>query len=202
MVKIYVMDTTCLGEPVIFENAQKELPGMRLERVKKARGEENKRQELAAGLLLVYGLRSYGIDAATQEFAIGKNGKPYLKNRPDIHFNLTHSGTYAAAAFSDKEVGIDLEYKCHNIEKIAKRFFAKQEAEVITSCMDEKEKQTLFLRYWTLKESVLKVTGQGMYLSMQDFAFTLGAEVQIDWASSDPDTQYFFREFEIREKML
>lgn len=197
MVKIYVMDTTCLGESVIFENAQKELPGMRLERVKKARGEENKRQELAAGLLLVYGLRSYGIDAATQEFAIGKNGKPYLKNRPDIHFNLTHSGTYAAAAFSDKEVGIDLEYKCHNIEKIAKRFFAKQEAEVITSCMDEKEKQTLFLRYWTLKESVLKVTGQGMYLSMQDFAFTLGAEVQIDWASSDPDTQYFFREFEI-----
>lgn len=198
MVKIYVMDTTCLGEPGIFEKAQKELSGARLEKVKKAHGEENKKQELAAGLLLVHGLRSYGIDAAMQEFAIGKNGKPHLKDRPDIHFNLTHSGMYAAAAFSDTEVGIDLEHKCHNIEKIAERFFTKQEAEAITSCMDEKEKQTLFLRYWTLKESVLKITGQGMYLSMQDFAFSLGAEVQMDWVSSDE--QYFFREFEIRGK--
>lgn len=198
MVKIYVMDTTCLGKPGIFEKAQKELSGVRLEKVKQAHGEENKKQELAAGLLLVHGLRPYGIHAAMQEFTIGKNGKPYLKDRPDIHFNLTHSGMYAAAAFSDTEVGIDLEHKCNNIEKIAERFFTKQEAEAITSCMDEKEKQTLFLRYWTLKESVLKITGQGMYLSMQDFAFSLGAEVQMDWVSSDE--QYFFREFEIRGK--
>ena len=43
------------------------------------------------------------------EYCKTENGKPYIKNYPDYHFNISHSNGAVAIAFSDYPVGVDIE---------------------------------------------------------------------------------------------
>ena len=90
-------------------------------------------------LLLREGLRKMGMslqaDSLTPD-GIDRtdDGKPYFKEIPGIRFNLSHSGDYIACAFSDLEIGLDLQI-CSaphlSVMRIAKRFFTGQEYEAL-----------------------------------------------------------------------
>lgn len=89
-------------------------------------------------------------------------GKPYLKDYPDIQFNLSHSKGIALIAITrDTPVGIDVEYnlKPRNIMGIAERFFLPEEFE---SLKTSKNPQALFFKLWTRKEAYLKLKGVGI----------------------------------------
>ena len=87
------------------------------------------------------------------------NGKPHFANAA-IHFNLSHSGGTVVAAFAGSAVGIDIESRgrCRDFIGIAKRFFHPSEAAAISGSNDENQ----FLRLWTGKEAMLKLTGEGL----------------------------------------
>jgi 4'-phosphopantetheinyl transferase len=87
------------------------------------------------------------------------SGKPSFANAA-IHFNLSHSGGIVVAAFSGSPVGIDIEPRGRrrDIVGIAERFFHPAEAEVIRHSPDEDQ----FLRLWTGKEAMLKLSGEGI----------------------------------------
>lgn len=97
-----------------------------------------------------------GRDPREFEISICASGKPFFENL-DLHFNLSHSGEAVAAAFSGSPVGADIEIfgRCRNPDEIARRFFHPDE---VAACADERE----FLRLWTAKEAMLKLTGTGL----------------------------------------
>lgn len=103
------------------------------------------------------------------------HGKPYLRWRPDLCFNLSHSGRLVMYAFSPGcRVGIDIEFM-HPIEemgKIAERNFSTQEYEVYKS-VAEADRVRAFFDCWTRKEAFIKAIGEGTSFPLQDFVVSL-----------------------------
>ena len=130
---------------------------------------------LGAELLLRDALCDFGIDKTEPlEFEYRKNGKPYLCGHDDIFFNLSHSGDYVMCAVSKSEVGCDIQKIDKADMKLAERFFTEREYHAIAELPTEEERTDMFYRYWTLKESFMKVTGLGMQLSLNAFEILIG----------------------------
>ena len=93
------------------------------------------------------------------------NGKPFFANA-EIEFNLSHTGSTVVAAFSDSPVGIDIESRGRGRDfvGIASRFFHSSEAAAISESRDEEQ----FLRLWTAKEAMLKLSGEGLSGGLPD----------------------------------
>lgn len=130
---------------------------------------------LGAELLLRDALCDFGIDRTEPlEFEYRKNGKPYLSGYDNIFFNLSHSGDYVMCAVSGSEVGCDIQKIDKADMKLAERFFTEREYHVIAELPTEEERTDMFYRYWTLKESFMKVTGLGMQLALDSFEILIG----------------------------
>ena len=154
MVKIYI---TTMSE-TIFDGAEERLSEYRRA---KARRRKNGAEAKAAGLLLDYALREYGLYERDMEYGENEHGKPFFKNRTDIKFSISHSGEYAVCAVSDREIGVDAE-ECgdtKNALKIAEHYFTEREYEYVKNSGDTK---IAFFRLWTRKESLLKAIGTGI----------------------------------------
>ena len=98
------------------------------------------------------------------EFSYGSNGKPYFKELPDIHFNMSHCRKGIACAVSDRPVGIDIE-EIQFDEPVAMRVFNADEYAKVTGCANPAGK---FTELWTMKESYLKLTGQGISMDLKN----------------------------------
>lgn len=98
-------------------------------------------------------------------------GKPYIQDRKDFHFNLSHSGRWVTMAYGDTPVGIDIQQMRLSPEKIPKfcRLFAPDEAVYI---LDGTEDSLIdrFFRIWTGKESYLKFLGTGLRKALNSFS--------------------------------
>ncbi len=101
----------------------------------------------------------YSIDVKDIVFSVHTNGKPFCKSHTNIHFSISHSGTFVAVAISDKEIGIDIELLKEPSEKIINRVCCENEINVINSSENKKEK---FTEIWTEKEAYLKALGTGI----------------------------------------
>ena len=93
------------------------------------------------------------------EIYISECGKPYAKN--GIFFNVSHSGNCAALAFGKHETGIDIEKINGGNLYLAEYIFTKQELQWINS-----EPLARFHLLWSIKESILKAAGTGLYSSV------------------------------------
>lgn len=110
--------------------------------------------------LLCQGLREeYGIDALP-ELVYSSHGKPLLKDYPSIHFNWSHCRKGVACVLNDSPVGIDIEEVPAVVDEDMIRYcFSKAEQEDIRSAADGPLR---FAEWWTRKEAVLKLTGEGL----------------------------------------
>lgn len=95
-------------------------------------------------------------------YEYGENGKPYLQGNP-FYFNLSHSGLYVAGSFSEKETGIDIQYRKETgYEKVAERFFTAAEKAFLQELPEEPGRRERFYCLWTRKEAYGKLTGEGI----------------------------------------
>lgn len=107
-----------------------------------------------------------------------EDGKPYLHPecaRDDLQFNLTHSRTRVACAFSiDGPIGVDTEddYTAPQLLEIAARVCSKAEFELLSK-LEGRSIQAAFARLWTAKEALAKASGKGLSLDLRHFP--------IDW---------------------
>lgn len=102
----------------------------------------------------------YGLDAREIRIERNAHGKPYLPGYPQIFFNISHSGTYAACAFAKIPLGLDLQqHRRVQWEGMAKRYFSVREQKRLASAVDA---ETLFFRIWTEEESYGKWKGTGL----------------------------------------
>ena len=106
-------------------------------------------------------------------FEMKENGKPFLPNLPDFHFNISHSENAVAVVISDREVGIDCEKIRTADMRIAKRRFTEKEYAYINA--DSSESDLCFFEIWTKKEAFLKQSGNGITVPLNSFDVTCDA---------------------------
>ncbi len=95
-------------------------------------------------------------------FIRNENGKPYIKNAPNFHYNISHSGRWALCAISAKEIGADIEQmKPINME-VLRRIATDREIEAVEQKTGQ-ERDKAFYTLWTAKESYLKYLGLGIF---------------------------------------
>ncbi len=142
---------------------------------------EHKEYHSHAHKLLRECLKTYRIDY-NEDTPVVKNdmGKPSLAEHPDIHYNISHAKGISACIVSDRECGIDCEQVRQYRPNVAKRAFSESEQELLES-LPESERDMMFTRLWTLKESYVKAIGTGISypLNTVGFAFS-GDEIIAD----------------------
>ena len=92
------------------------------------------------------------------------HGKPYLPGHPQICFNISHSGEYAACAFASIPIGMDLQqHRRAAWERMAERYFSDEDQKRLAAAENA---ETLFFRIWTEEESYGKWRGTGLLGSL------------------------------------
>ncbi|MBP5539016.1 MAG: 4'-phosphopantetheinyl transferase superfamily protein [Bacteroidales bacterium] len=124
------------------------------------RREQDKKLSVAVILLLMEGLeREYGL-SGPPVFSFGPNGKPFLADHPEIHFNLSHCPRAALCALGDETVGCDIEAVPDELDwDVCRHCFNEAEQ---ASIRDAANPLLAFTELWTRKEAYLKWTGEGL----------------------------------------
>ena len=169
MVYVYVADITGLPDPLETPQVMEGLSEERKQKIVRYRQLNGRKQSLGAGLLLRQVLTRHG--ARESKVYMGENGKLLVK---EIFFNLSHSHNIVVCVVGDKSVGCDVEkVKSPTREKIAERYFCESEIAYLKDHKDE------FYRLWTLKESYVKMTGEGLRLPLNQFEIRFEENIKI-----------------------
>lgn len=107
---------------------------------------EKRRKEFLAARLALANLQSEPLNIAKDE-----NGKPYFLNS-EKHLSISHADTWAAAIIAENPTGIDIENYRDKIFKVAHKFRAEAEGDLLKE-VPEIEALTLL---WSAKEAVFK----------------------------------------------
>jgi 4'-phosphopantetheinyl transferase len=129
---------------------------------------------VARGILKI--LLGLYVNTAPDQLKFRSNayGKPFLAF-PDtsarLQFNVSHSQDLALYAFTyDRQVGIDVEYKCAGLdyEALARVSFSPNEQALLHS-LPREQKQEAFFNCWTRKEAYIKAKGTGFSIPTDQF---------------------------------
>ncbi len=123
-----------------------------------------RRYVLARGILRLLISRYIDISPETICFDYTFYGKPFCKNAPDFHFNMSHSGDGLAYIFSfNHEVGIDIELinEDLSLESLILQVMSPTERQEFHKLKDA-QRLEFFYDTWTLKESFLKAVSIGL----------------------------------------
>ena len=156
MYKLYI-DENPLG--IDLDAALDLMSEQRREKVMAFKHEQGRKLSASAYMLLCKALNDvYGI-AEKPVFEYSEHGKPSIVGHPEIHFNLSHCRSVAACVVSSRPVGIDVEEVREYKDSLARYVLNDDEyAAVMSSSSPASE----FIRLWTMKESYLKLTGEGI----------------------------------------
>ena len=118
-------------------------------------------------------------------FGYNEHGKPFLKDHPEVHFNLSHCKNGIAVAMSDQPVGIDIE-SYREVSDSLIRYTMNEEEQRIIETSDDPIRA--FTEYWTKKEAVFKLRGTGI---THDLHGLLQGEEQVE-TFVNPEKQYAY----------
>lgn len=143
-----------------------------------------------------------GISPHEVNLLLHPNGKPFVQGSKAVYFNLTHSADIIILAVTEEgEIGVD-------IEKVDREFEWMRVDSVLDLSEIEwiKEKELTdsssvfqrFFQIWTLKESYIKCTGEGMSRHLKKLNFHVLPE-HIQFLDSTNDAQkteeYYFESY-------
>jgi 4'-phosphopantetheinyl transferase len=141
--------------------------------------DEDRSTYIAAHWLIRNALAAIGgLPPTDWRFVAAKRGKPEIDpalGRPDLRFNLSHTrGLVACAVGLGTTIGIDVETLSRKRPglDIAHRFFSPSEVAILRGTAQNQQSHTFF-RFWTLKEALIKATGEGMHRALNSFSFSL-----------------------------
>ena len=197
MVTIFYDSIRKLDEGAVYDRCYNSLSAYRREKADKVKFPEDKKRSVAAGMLLNQGLSAYGLRECDMVYETNQNGKPFFREYPQIRFSLSHSGEYVMAAFSDVEIGCDIQQMEQTDLKIARRFFAPEEYAYVIGRKETSAQEEAFYRIWVLKESFLKAVGTGMALSMTDFSIQIQEDRVIGVRQNVNQKEYTFEEYNL-----
>ena len=173
MVKTFIANIQNLPDPKenpqILENIWEE----RKEKILTYKFENGRKESLGSALMLQKVLSQKNLNP--QNIKYGKNGKPEIEG---LHFNISHAENFVICSVSENPVGCDIE-KIRSIKSgFEKRFFTQNEVSYLDKFSGE-EKLKQFFRLWTMKESYMKFTGDGMKLALNRIEFVFDDSIKV-----------------------
>lgn len=158
-----VMHIMKIDRPIghsVFEFLLQFVTEEKKERILRQRVKQNADLMLAGAVMAGYLIfKEFGIPLSEQCIGYGAHGKPYLKDYPDVHFNISHSGQFVVCAVGKCPLGIDIQTIGTYKEEVAQRVCCSAELQQIAAASDPALE---FTKIWTMKESYLKMTGMGI----------------------------------------
>ncbi|MBR5892178.1 MAG: 4'-phosphopantetheinyl transferase superfamily protein [Bacteroidaceae bacterium] len=141
------------------EAAMPLLSGQRREKIALLANADDRRESAAAYILLREALgKEYGL-ADAPVFEYGDYGKPFLQGAEGIHFSMSHCRQAVVCAVADFPLGVDVESLRPYNERLARYTMNDEElSRIESSPLPEVE----FVRLWTMKEAVAKLSGRGI----------------------------------------
>ena len=105
--------------------------------------------------------RYTGTPAKDIQITTGPHNKPLLQNNPDLHFNVSHSGSWVFIAIATTPLGIDIEYNdpFFAFTDMLPQYFTPKE---ISNIEEHWNPRAAFYSFWTRKEAVVKANGTVM----------------------------------------
>lgn len=140
------------------------MPEERRARCDSYRRETDRRLSILSYSLLLYALDTEcGTSKARLDY--GPDGKPYLADFPQLHFNLSHCNQGIALVLSSEPVGVDIESFDRYDEQLIDPTMSAAESAMIRSSANSGQ---AFIQLWTKKEAFVKYTGKGIEDDIKD----------------------------------
>lgn len=159
------------------------LPQMSVLKIQSRKSLKSKKEAELGETVLYKLFCAAGIEPDMDEILTGIHGKPFLRNRKDVAYNISHSEDVATGILMTEadgyEVGCDVEMVNGNTSeerylKIAKRFFTENER---MNILKAKNGLFEFYRIWSRKEAYIKYTGEGLSRPLPSFDVCCGDEI-------------------------
>jgi len=130
----------------------------------------DEQQDISQRLLREGLLREHDIRADQSEIIRNDWGKPFLRDRRDVYFSISHCLGGAALSISPFRTGIDIE-KIRPFSPVTARKVLTDEE--LRTVMNSDTSERDFFVFWTLKESYTKAIGTGLSYPMKNIRFVV-----------------------------
>lgn len=194
MIRVYFADAEALNDEKLYTDYLNRISPFRKAKTERFKFRKDRNLSLGAGVLLDIGLEKYGMHEKEMQYLENENGKPFFANAQDIYFSISHSKDKLMVCFSDSEIGCDIEKISKANLDVAERFFNLNEYTELIREENENERDELFCRLWTLKESFMKTVGGGLSIPMNSFEI-LYENDNVAVKQSLNGRNYYFEEF-------
>jgi phosphopantetheine--protein transferase-like protein len=106
------------------------------------------------------------------------NGKPLIESPKlgKLDLSISHArGLAAVGLFDGGRIGVDIENANRHlaVEEVAPRAFSAPEQAALDLATTPADRHEQFLSLWTIKEAIIKATGQGLEADLRSFTLTL-----------------------------
>ena len=139
-------------------------------------------KKLAMKLLKQGFIEFFGIEFDEKKIKRTPLGKPYYDDGKEYYFNISHCPDMVAVAVSKVSVGVDVEgmrqikygtvQKCCSLEEFS-YVIDRNVSEPDNRAYLGKEEVKRFIQLWTLKESFVKMTGEGLRNPVNTIVFDI-----------------------------
>lgn len=197
MSEIFILNVNEVYTEDSYKRLMEIMPEERKEKITRFHFEEDAKRALYASTLIRYILfLKYGQDPKDLQEEYNTFGKPFIKDREEWKYNLSHSGEWVICGFSNLPIGVDVEKIGKGNLDIAKHFFSEKEYAYLSNLEGEEDRKKMFYTIWTLKESYVKYKGKGLRIPLDSFSFVLDQEqVSID---SEEEKKLYFTNHELK----
>jgi len=162
------LDLTKKLEPCVFEQLLSCVSADKSERLRRFYHDQDKYRGLFADLLIRDTIRQRtALPNEEISFTTNEYGKPFLKNRDDVQFNLSHSGAWVVGVVDTRPVGGDVEQVQPIDLSISEHYFSPDEHQDL---IRKPDKFDYFFTLWALKESYIKILGKGLSHPLNAFS--------------------------------
>jgi 4'-phosphopantetheinyl transferase len=156
MIDLWYVNTINIGH-FDMERMLKSLPIEVTKEIIRFRNHEDRRLKLLSKLIVKKYHEFLNERFSWSNWQKSAGGKPFYSGGKK--FNISHSGSFVTVAFSDKEIGLDIE-KCADFDISAVfEYLHVQEKKFI---VDSNNSCDAFFTVWTRKEAYLKAKGIGI----------------------------------------
>ncbi len=156
---IYILENTDKLEESVIKKYSYVLSEQRKEKINNYGSVRDRINGGIVYMLLRYALINEYSYCHQPVFSFGEHEKPYLSDRGDIFFNMSHCRNAVCCIVSDSDTAIDITDIRIVKPNIINRVCSDKEKKLVSESTDP---QRSFLRLWTRKECLSKLSGKGM----------------------------------------
>lgn len=193
-VRLLVGDVSALmADDALQAEALTQLSPFRREKALAIKHPRGRAQSIGASLLLDALLAEQGLHERDMNYVVGEHGKPELEVKSEqftLPFNLSHSGSMAAAAMVEmrdkrlemrySSLGLDIQRITRYRPELVRRVFSAADRQLLAAVPDESSRERLFAQRWCRAEAYAKATGLGL-----------------QWPFPTPPATALFHDFEV-----